>query len=300
MATSNTFSIIFNSLLNKPWKRFVILVVAGGAGALLVIFCREWIFCFLGVTGRAKDYLILPMLSFFVFIALWAFRTYDTRQQIQQANFVKGLDNLVSDNPLQVDIGVILLLEVSKATPAFDTEIRLAFIKRLKEPVKKHERMKFQEGVSNRFSYAQYIIQWLIDHPRVSGKKPDLVGMNCECQEFTSGKSHGGTNTKLEMVKILPETSGGSPKEPNISSGDNSPHLPTYYFLRADCQNISFKNVDLSGFDFRGAKNVNMVGGYIVNRSRPPLGVISTTLSEYIDSKTGEVVKNPPVEIDGS
>lgn len=327
MNTPSKLSKFCHWLLSNKWMRVFWLGVAGLAGLVLFKCAGDPILDYLDIAkvsdskssypANARGYLVLPILSLFVIFALWVFRTYDARQQIeqtnrqlkqasqqanrqlQQANFAKGLDNLVSNNPLQVDVGVILLLEASKATPAFDKEIRLAFIKRLKEPVKKYEEMKFQEGVSNRFSYAQYIIQWLIDHPKVSGKKPDLIGMNCEYQEFTSDKSHGGTNTKLEMVKILPETSGGPPKAPNISSGTNPPHLPAYYFLKADCQNISFKKVDLSGFDFRGAKNVNMVGGYIVNRSRPPLGVISTTLSEYIDSKTGEVIENPPVEISG-
>ena len=106
--------------------------------------------------------------------------------------------------------------------------------------------------------------------------------MNCECQEFTADQSHGGTNTKLEMVKILPEAAGGLPKAPSISHEGN-PHIPVYHFMWANCENISFKKIDLSRFDFRGAINVNMVGGYIADTTRSPLGVVGTTLFDYID-----------------
>jgi len=320
MSTSSKFSKYIHWLLSSKWMRVLWLGLAGFAGVMLLKLCGREMLDFLdiakidatktdggasGYPASVRGYLVLPILSIFVVFALWVFRTYDTRQQIEQANrqlqqsnFAKGLDNLVSDDPLKVDVGVILLLEVSRATPAFDKEIRLAFIKRLKEPTTKFEETKFKERVSNRLSYAQYIIQWLISHPKDGGKKPDLIGMNCEHQEFTTDQIHGGTNTKLEVAKILPESAGGSPKA-SIFSPECNPPPPAYHFMWADCENISFKNVDLSDFDFRGAKNVNMVGGYIVNLSRAPLGVVSTALFEYIDHETGEVIKNPPVEISG-
>lgn len=320
MSTSSKFSKHFQWLLSNKWMRVLWLGLAGFAGVMLLKHCGRDMLDFLDIAkiestktdddasdypASVRGYFVLPILSIFVVFALWVFRTYDTRQQIeqtnrqlQQTNFAKGMDNLVSNNPLRVEIGVILLMEVSKATSTFDKEIRLAFIKRLKESIVKSEEMKFQEGVSNRLSYAQYIIQWLINHPKVGGKKPDLIGMNCECQEFTADQSHGGTNTKLEMVKILPEAAGGLPKSPSISHEDN-PHIPVYHFMWANCENISFKKIDLSRFDFRGAINVNMVGGYIADTTRSPLGVVGTTLFDYIDSETGEVIKNPPVEISG-
>ena len=195
MATSNNSSNSFDFSLGNKWMRVFWLIVAGFAGMVLFKCWGEPILDFLdiaktdmaktddnasGYPANARGYFVLPILSIVVFFALWVFRTYDTRQQIeqanrqlkqasqqanrqlQQANFAKGLDNLVSDDPLQVDIGVILLLEVSKATSAFDKEIRLAFIKRLKELPGNLEGRTVMEMRANRLSYAQYIIQWLI------------------------------------------------------------------------------------------------------------------------------------------
>lgn len=260
--------------------------------------------------ANARSYLVLPILSLFVFLALWFFRTHDTRQrieqtnrqlqqtgqqakrQLQQANFAKGLDNLVSDNPLQVDVGVILLLEVSKATPAFDKEIRLAFIKRLKDAPPKIEEIEKQAKIVNRLSYAQYILRWLIDHPKENDRSINLDGMDCRCQEFTSVQISGDESVKLKMSEILPKVSNALIQAPDTSS-DGGVRLPVYRFQRTNCENISFENIDLGNFNFSGAK-VNMVGGYI-NIHRPPFGVDTETLQECIDPKTGKVIGNPHI-----
>lgn len=283
MSISNAFSVSFNWLLNRPWKRFVILMVAGALGWSLFKCCGEWILCFLGATGRVRDYLELVMSPIFVFLALWLFRTYDTRQQIQQTNFAKGLDNLVSDDPLKVDIGVILLLEVSKATPAFDKEIRLAFIKRLKELPEKLDGRSVMEMRANRLSYAQYIIQWLIDHPKVGGTPLDLRGMDCRYQEFTSTRFSGGANKKLEISKIFTFSPNGI---------DDSILNPGITFEEADCENVSFKGVNLGGFDFTNAINVDITGGLIEHFQPRGLGK-GEPLSDDLFSPTGEIIKNP-------
>lgn len=169
--------------------RFRLLAVALLLGGLLVKYGKESVFCVLGIYSADGNYLIFPMLSLFVFLALWLFRTYDTRQQIHQthaqieqtnkqilqANFAKGLDNLVNNDPLQIDIGVILLLEVSKSTPAFDKEIRLAFIKRLQilpEPIYKTfpEKGKFNRWIEiddSRIPYTPHILRWIVNHPEL-------------------------------------------------------------------------------------------------------------------------------------
>jgi len=311
MKTSKIVKYFTNQPISKKGIRLGILVLAGCAGMALSKYWSEPILDFLDIAktdmaktddnassypANVRGYFALPILSFFVFIALWFFRTYDTRQKIQQTNFTEGLGNLVSDNPLQVDIGVFLLLEVSKATSAFDKEIRLAFIKRLKMSPKEFKEQEFQDGLSNRLSYAQYILPWLINNPKESSDLK-LNGINCEYQEFTANRY---SSDALEMVKLLPKTNGGPPKKPDTSSGDSPVHLPIHDFRWADCRNINFKNVNLCAFDFRGAKNVDMRGGYIMDRSRPPLGVDHRTLSEYIEHETGKVTKNPPVVINDS
>lgn len=275
----------FDWLISKKLMRFGILIFAGGAGWWLFTCHEDWILCLLGIdkTDRARDYLVLPMMSIFVVFALWVFRTYDTRQEIQQTNFTKGLDNLVSDNPLQVDIGVILLLEVSRATPAFDKEIRLAFIKRLKELPGDLGGRSVMEMRANRLSYAQYIIQWLIDHPKVGGAPLDIRGMDCRYQEFTSSRFSGGANKKLEISKIF----SFSP-----SNIDDSILNPGITFEEANCENVSFKGVSLGGFDFTNAINVDITGGYIEHFH--PRGLDGDQISpEDLAPQTGEVVNNP-------
>jgi len=281
------FSKCFEQPMDNKCARFFILAVAGILGVVLFKFCGEWLLCLFGVTGRARDYLVLPMLSFFVFVALWFFRTHDTRQRIEQANqqmqqekFNKGMDNLVSDNPLRVDIGVALLLEASDVMSAFDKEIRIAFIKRLKELPEKLDGRRVMEMRANRLSYAQYIIQWLINHPRADGAPFDLRGMDCRYQEFTSRRFSGSTNQKLEISKILsrsPDKFDGSILNPGIT------------FEEANCENVSFKGVSLGGFDFTNAINVDITGGYVGNFNPCGLG------KDKVLSKgpTGEILKNP-------
>jgi len=303
MAISNALSRVFNSSLNKPWKRFVILVAAGGAGLALFECFGVQILNYLDVTkvdavkvnaakggdsagaypANTRNYLVLPILSIFVFLVLWIFRTYDTRQQIQQANFVKGLENLVSGDPLQVDVGVILLLEVSKATPAFDKEIRIAFIKRLKELPENLSKRKIIEMRSNRLSYAQYIIQWLIEHPKAGGDPYDLKGMDCRYQEFTSKRFSGGANRKLEIAKILNRSSDKS---------DDNLLVPGVTFEEADCENIRFKRVNLGNYNFTNAVNVDITGGHI--KQLLPRGLNGCQISQIeLEVETGEVLKNP-------
>jgi len=325
MTISNESSKSCDCSLSNKWMRVFWLGLAGLTGFALFKYAGDMILDILGIASvdtvesdtakvsavksdgnaniypaNTRGYLVLPILSFFVFIALWFFRTYDTRQQIeqtnrqlrqaslqatqqlQQANFAKGLDNLVSDDPLKVDIGVILLLEVSKVTTTFDKEIRLAFIKRLKELPGNLDGRSVMEMRANRLSYAQYIIQWLIDHPKVGGASLDLRGMDCRYQEFTSRRFSGGANKKLEISKIFTF----SP-----SAIDDSILNPGITFEDANCENVSFKGVSLGGFDFTNAINVDITGGFIEHF--PPRGLGGGDLSDDLFSPTDEIIKNP-------
>lgn len=301
MKTSSTVKYFTNQPMSKKGIRLGILMLAGGAGVWLLKCGGEPLLNFLGIAEvditksgvakpndnasiyptNARGYLVLPMLSFFVFIALWFFRTYDTRQQIQQANFVKGLENLVSDNPLQIDIGVILLLEVSKATSVFDKEIRLAFIKRLKELPGDLNGRKVMDMRTKRLSYAQYIIQWLINNPK-SGDPLDLSGMDCRYQEFTSRGDSGRTNKKLEIAKILTSQSGKS---------DDVNSVPGVTFEEAFCENISFKGVNVSKYNFTNAEKFDIRGAYI--NPFIVLGLDLNKVSRKHLDQTGAIGENP-------
>lgn len=119
----------------------------------------------------------LPTVAF-----LWIFRTYDTRQQIdtsnaqlQQSNFISGVNKLISDDQLKISVGTKILLETSKITNAFDEQIRLAFIRRLQKlpagmsaqpSVNPHDK-KSLSILNNRISYTKHIFEWLVDHPEL-------------------------------------------------------------------------------------------------------------------------------------
>lgn len=311
MATSNESSKSFDFSLGNKWMRVFWLAMAGIAGFALFKCLGEPILNLLdiakvgdgkgGYPANARGYLVLPILSLFVVFALWVFRTYDARQQIeqtnrqlqqagrqakrqlQQANFAKGLDNLVGDDPLQVDIGVILLLEVSKETSDFDKEIRLAFIKRLKELPGKLGKIKPWEMCDNKLSYAQYIMQWLIDHPKEDDVPLKLMGMDCRYQEFTSKRLLGNPNKKLELVEILSKS---------LIDADEKHPISGVSFADADCENISFRGVNVSGCDFTNAVNVDITGGYIGDWL--PHGLDRNQISSGdLNPQTGEVLKNP-------
>ncbi len=294
MGVLNKYHEKFSQPISKIWVRFTLLAFAGFVGWFLLKFYDDEIICFFGIPYGAKNYFALPILSFWILVALWLFRTYDTRQQIHQSNFVKGLENLVSNDPLRIDIGVILLLEVSKATPAFDKEIRLAFIKRLKELPKNLVGRKVIEIRDHKLSYAQYILQWLIEHQHENDKPLDLKGMDCRYQEFTVNRYTGKTNNKLKLSKILPAISRKPNWKDDLSNLDRVIN-PVITFTEANCENIDFNGVDLDAYNFSSATNVDMVGGYI--NIKLPRGMHEHQVSECVNQKTGQVVKNPVLNI---
>ncbi len=171
--------------------RIVILIAAALAGIAVVLWfpscvtrflCSNYNGCF---SENLKGHLELVAISIPVLTALWYFRTYDTRQQIYhniQNDLLKGFDNLASDNSLQVDIGVAMLLEISKKVPSFNEIIKLAFIRRLKNPLDNSGRKE-----KDYLSYAQYILRWLIDYKKKNKNiNLNLNGMDLSYQEFSA------------------------------------------------------------------------------------------------------------------
>ena len=160
---------------------FLILMALLGlfAGQKISSYTAQ-VFC---LSDNLKGYFEPFAVSVFVVIALWFFRTYDTRQKIYQDDLFKGLDNLASSNPLQVDIGVAMLREISKKVPSFNEIIKVAFIRRLKNMPGDHEH---KDG--NFLSYAQHIMQWLIRYKKENQHVNfNLNGLDLSYQEFTSG-----------------------------------------------------------------------------------------------------------------
>ena len=178
--------------VDKLGARFALLVLVALAGIGMFRCFREAIYCALGAFSKGADGKLIPiaaidgvLLGLPVFVALWWFRTRDThaqisksQAQIHQNNLAIGLDKLVSDDSLQLAIGVQMLIQVSRNTKEFDEEIRLAFIKRLQHlPFK----MKYRNGTpieSNpnkinigqipTLNYMPHIFEWLIEHAKRS------------------------------------------------------------------------------------------------------------------------------------
>ena len=172
-------------LLNGIRRRVGVLVVAAliGGKFLAHIFASNWWFCWFPVGTHDALAHVVAAAPFTVptFIALWWFRTYDSRQQLQRANFEAGVGFIVSDTPISIEVGTQILLEVSKVTCVFDREIRLTFIKRLKRPVADTgANTKIKTG-GYRFGYAQHMFRWMI----ARGGKWDLRNMALQHQEFT-------------------------------------------------------------------------------------------------------------------
>ena len=120
------------------------------------------------------------------FIALWWFRTYDSRQQLQRANFEAGVGHIASDTPIRIEIGTQILIQVSKVTSAFDSEIALTFVKRLKRFPETSEKNIYLLKTGYRWSYAQHMLEWLSEDYRRRNKRYDLRKLDLRYQDFTS------------------------------------------------------------------------------------------------------------------
>ena len=172
-------------LLNGIGRRLGVLVFVAliGGKVLAHLFASNWWFCWFPVGTHEALAHVVAATPFTVptFLALWWFRTYDARQQLQRANFEAGVVLIASDTPISIEIGTQILLEVSKVTSAFDREIRLTFIKRLKRPSADTKVNTEMKAAGYRYGYAQHMFRWLL----ARGGKWDLNNMQLQYQEFT-------------------------------------------------------------------------------------------------------------------
>ena len=250
--------------INSYWRRLLILVGAAVIGYCLSKWGFPWLDCWLGFSPRVDKYLEPLLFGLPVFIWLWFFRTYDTQQQIQQGNFVAGVDKLMQDSPMVIDVGVEILLQVSAKTDAFDDAIRLAFVKRLKERIKmptppsigglpdKNRMVEFKLKFPKRLTYAQHILRWLIAKQDNYARKPDLDGMRCDYQEFKGAK--------LKLVKILP-----TPEEVARVTGFWG-HAVS--LVGADCLALNFDGVAFEIFDTDDALQITRNGEHYETGSK--------------------------------
>ena len=274
--------------INSYWRRLLILVGAAVAGYALSKWGFPWLDCWLGFSPRVDKYLEPLLFGLPVFIWLWFFRTYDTQQQIQQGNFVAGVDKLVQSDPMVIAVGVNILLQVSAKTDSFDDAIRDAFVNRLRkkptipsQPVihgipEADEMPEFELKQPLRLTYAQHILWWLTSKQDNYADKPDLRGMRCDYQEF---KIDG-----IDLVKILPAARGDA--EGEVLWG----HAVS--LLRADCQKLNFDDgVEFGIFAIKGAINVIKDGESCGAGAEPVLrlGEAMAEASIPLDSGKGSI-----------
>ena len=259
-------------LIDSHGFRFAVLLLAAVVGYCLSKWGFPWLDCWLNFSDKVGHYLEPVLFGLPVFICLWYFRTYDTQQQIQQGNFVAGMDKLAQDDhPAVIAVGVKILLRVSAKTDSFDDEIRDAFINRLKKQTTIPDLSELRASLAKnpndisaasaiaskippRFTYAQYILQWLIAKQEHYAGKPDLRGMRCDYQEFTI---HG-----LHLVKILPtlDEVEGEGYTPNFHG------LPVFgvrwgvSFVESDCATLNFDGVAPEIFLITNAINTRKDG----------------------------------------
>ena len=110
--------------------RFVLLVMAAAFGSfLLKNCCSESLIKFFNINecSRFIESFQLLLLGLPVFVLLWFFRTHDTKTQINQADYFKGLDNLASNDVLKIAIGARQLVALRKTTKQYDKGIAIAF-----------------------------------------------------------------------------------------------------------------------------------------------------------------------------
>ena len=170
--------------LGNMWWRVVVLGCAVLGGFFLGQCISPWLLCFFPDKPYGDTRTVIGAIPFTLptFLALWWFRTYDTRQQNLRANFDTGVGHIASDTPIRIEIGAKILINVSQATSSYDREISTAFIRRLKRFPAETDANRNLLKRGYRFAYAQHMLKWLKDR----GEKHELELLDLRYQEFTS------------------------------------------------------------------------------------------------------------------
>ena len=234
------------SWIEYKTARFIFLIAAGVIGLIAGPKISPCIADIFYLNDNLIKYLEPLVVGVLVITLLWHFRTYDTRHKIYQDDLFKGLDNLASGNPLQVDIGVAMLREISKKVPSFNEIIKVAFIRRLKSMPSEYEskilrpksrNSEYKSKNESLLSYAQHIMRWLILHKKENENIYfNLNGLDLSRQEFAVGAD----GKKIIFKELLDYD----------SVADYVPLL----------KNFSLQCVDISGLDFTGVRVIKNDG----------------------------------------
>ena len=172
---------------------YAFLWVCFGLG--IVLFLNNCLLglCLKNVLGHQDHFatsIKLLLLSFPVATYFWFVRDRDKQRSLFQTDYFNALDSFSSDQVIKIDVGVLQLINISKQYPIYKNEIKLAFIKRLKNPPQS------QDGEI--LTYAQYIIEWIGENYNCDEiKNMDFKGCYLENQEFVE------INKFMELTKKL-------------------------------------------------------------------------------------------------
>ena len=186
-ARFNSWWARINPLLGKMWARLVLLIITATIGAALGKCLSPWLLCFFpeNLYGDIRTVIGAVPFTLPTFLALWWFRTYDSIKRDLRDNFEAGVNHVASDTPIRIEIGTEILQNVSELTSAYNREIAITFIKRLKRSPADIEENNGVAYSDSRWGYAQHMLKWLKDHHRYNSDY-DLKGLDLRHQEFTS------------------------------------------------------------------------------------------------------------------
>ena len=249
--------------------RIIILIGAGILGVCfspaltsLAAYFSGVFFSYTHFKDDGLERVQFTMATILVILAVWYFRNYDRKEaleanyiQIEQNDLFNALDNLISQQPAKIDIGVARLIEMHKTNNALYERIRQPFITRLKTcPLNKETR---RVG-STRLTYAQWILQWLTDN-MPDNTEIDLSYSDFACQDFI---------IDTPFARLC----GTTKFQPHVS------------FWWANLQGADLRGIDLQGADLRHAKlqganlqGANLQGAHVYKNALNGARYVDTT-----------------------
>ena len=174
-----------NRHLGKMWVRFAVILIVVMAGVCLGKLFSPWFLALVpeSVYGDIRTVVGAIPFTLPTFIALWWFRTYDSFQSNLRATFDSGVAHIVSETPNRIEIGTVMLINISEVTSSYNREIRTAFIRRLKQsPAEGNIELL---GTATDWHYAQKMLHWL----KNQNMPFDLQYVDLRNQDFTDKAS---------------------------------------------------------------------------------------------------------------
>ncbi len=204
-------------IIENKLVRLVILTMSAISGWHLWQSQHVWVRETFVENQNVTGWVEIILLSVPVLLALWWFRTHDTRQQIakaqeqiEQVNFTNGLSNLIKPDLFSVSLGVQMLIQVSHNTHNFDKHIWLAFIERIQKLPDLNRFIKLKPtpySISDPdLTYLPQIFEWIVIYAKkqwryMDDRNVDVPNMDYIINELDS--TTGFIDTDLSTKTIF-------------------------------------------------------------------------------------------------